>query len=143
MITMRTKLLFFDSPRVQGAMDAATRRALSKAGAFIRTRAKSSIRKRKAVSRPGKPPSSHTGHLKRRIFFAADPVAESVVIGPTPYREGEAPSVLEFGEVVNRPTERRGKKRRMVYRKRPFMGPALEAEAPNLPSYWRNGIRGG
>ena len=37
---MRMRLLFFDVPRVQRAMDAATRRALSKAGAFISQRAK-------------------------------------------------------------------------------------------------------
>ena len=108
MIQMRMKLVFFHSPRVRRAMDAATRRALSKAGAFIRQRAKTSIRKRKGVSRPGEPPHSHAGHLRRLIFFAWDPVAESMVIGPVPFKEGEAPHLLEFGGRTVRRTTRRG-----------------------------------
>jgi len=141
MIQMRMKLLFFDSPRVQRAMDAATRQALSRAGAFIRQRARTSIRKRKGVSQPGRPPHSHTGHLKRLIFFAWDAATESMVIGPVPFKQGEAPNLLEFGGSVVRATGKR-QRRRMVYEKRPFMGPALEAELPQLPSRWRNSVRG-
>lgn len=145
MIEMRMKAMFLDSPHVQRAMDAATRRALSQVGAFIRQRARTSIRKRKGASRPGGPPHSHAGHLRRLIFFAWDAVAESMVIGPVPFREGQAPHLLEFGgTTVRRTTRRRGRGRRhrMRYRKRPFMGPALEAELPQLPSRWRNSVRG-
>jgi len=143
MVQMRMKLLFFDTPRVLRAMDAATRRALSKAGAFIRQRAKTSIRKRKKVSQPGQPPSSHAGHLRRLIFFAYEPAGQTVVIGPVPFRKGEAPSLLEFGGIASRTSRRSGRTRRKVFRKRPFMGPAMEAEAPNLPGFFRNSVRGG
>ncbi len=51
MIEMQMKALFFDSARVLGAMDAATRPALRQAGAFMRQRARTSTRKRKGVSR--------------------------------------------------------------------------------------------
>jgi len=50
MVQLRMKMLFFDSPRVQRAMDAATRRALSWAGAHIRQRARASTRKGKGAS---------------------------------------------------------------------------------------------
>ena len=137
---MRVKLLFFDSPRVRRAMDTATRQALGRAGAFIRRRAKSSIRRRKGISQPGQPPHSHAGHLRRLIFFSWDPAAESMVIGPVPFKQGEAPRLLEFGGTVTRRTRRR--RRRMTYRKHPFMGPALAAELPQLPQRWRNSVRG-
>ena len=139
---MRMKMLFFDSPRVQRAMDAASRAALSRAGAFIRQRAKTSIRKRKGSSRPGSPPHSHAGHLRRLIFFAYDPGSESVVIGPVRFKQGEAPSLLEFGGRAVR-EGRRGRRRRVRYRRRPFMGPALAAEVPELPNRWRDSVRGG
>ena len=102
MIEMRMKLLHFDAARVRRAMDAVTRRALSRAGAFIRQRAKTSIRKCKGISRPGDPPHSHAGHLRRLIFFAWDAITESMVIGPVPFKEGEAPSLLEFGGTAAR-----------------------------------------
>ena len=47
MITMRIKDMFFDRHVVMAAVDNAKRKVLSKAGAFIRTAAKTSIRKRK------------------------------------------------------------------------------------------------
>ena len=134
MIDMRMKLLFFDTPRVQREVDAATRRALGKAGAFIRQRARTSIRN---------PPSSHAGHLRRLIFFAYDPAGQTVVIGPVPFRKGEAPRLLEFGGTTTHRSRSTGRTRRRVYRKRSFMGPAMEAETPNLPGFFRNSVRGG
>ncbi len=65
MIEMQMKALFFDSPRVLRAMDAATRREMSWVGAFIRQRARTSTRKRKGIFRPGGPPHSRAGHLRR------------------------------------------------------------------------------
>jgi len=50
--------MFFDSKKVVSATDRATRRVLSRFGAFVRRTAKQSIRKRKKVSQPGSPPSS-------------------------------------------------------------------------------------
>lgn len=136
MVTMRFRLIFFDPQRVIRAMDKATRRSLMRAGAFIRRTAKTSIRKRKGASKPGKPPHSHIGHLRRLLYFAYDPAIPSVVIGPAKWRFGEAPNLLEFGGTQSR---RRGRK---VIRRRPFMGPAYKKELPKLPRRWRNAIIG-
>jgi hypothetical protein len=98
----KAKSMFFDRRAVQEACDRGTRQVLSKFGAYVRTSAKSSIRRRKKASEPGHPPSSHTGLLKKFIFFGYDTVAKSVVIGPTllARRSGEAPEALEYGGYV-------------------------------------------
>ena len=145
MIDMRITAMFFDQPKVTRAVDRAKRRVLSKAGAFIRTRARTSIRKRKRTSRPGDPPSSHAGHLRRMILFGYDRQRESVVVGPVGFRRSTAPNVLEVGgrTVVTR--RRRGKTQKRTVRiaARPYMAPALEKERSNLPKVWRNSIRPG
>lgn len=134
-----TKAMFFDRARVQRALDDGSRKVLSKFGAFVRRRAKSSIRKRKAVSQPGKPPSSHVGTLRNLIFFGYDPVLRSVVIGPTQSQSGSiVPRVLEYGGRL--PGRAKGGPQELRYRARPFMGPAFEAELPSLPPLWRNAV---
>jgi len=145
-IDMRIKHLFFDRQTVVRALDKAKRAALSKAGAFIRTTARHSIRTRKGSAPPGQPPHSHTGVLKRFIFFGYDPTTESVVVGPARInRTSDAPHTLEFGGTTAVERGRKGKirKRRVRIAPRPFMGPALEKERPNLPKTWANSVRGG
>ena len=144
------KSLFFDRQRVKNALDAGSRSVLSKIGAFIRQRAKTSIKKRKGISNPGAPPHSHTHLLRQFIFFVYDPGRRSVLIGPAKLNKpGRALELLEFGGTASRPKERRTYFRRsqpgtkklsrvMVYRPRPFMGPAYEAEKGKLPELWRN-----
>ena len=83
MTSDQAKGMFFDRKVVTNAVDRAARRVLSRFGAFVRRGARSSIRKRKRVAEPGMPPSSHTGLLKRNIFFLYEPHHSSVVIGPT------------------------------------------------------------
>lgn len=139
-IKVATKL-FFDRPAVADAVDAGTRRALSKFGAFVRTRSQRSIRPRKAVSEPGQPPSSHEGSLRRLILFAFDAPRKSVVIGPVPFRKGEAPALLEHGGVVKRAMKDGGVKT-LVYRPRPYMRPAFAAELPRVPQLFKDAIRG-
>lgn len=145
---MRIKNLFFDRPKVRKAVDRGKRRALSRAGAFIRQRARTSIRKRKRSSRPGEPPSSHTGLLRRFILFGYDRQRDSVVVGPVGFRRSRAPNVLEFGgrAVVEtgrgRKSGRRRKKRTVRIAARPYMRPALEKERSNLPAVWRNSVKG-
>jgi hypothetical protein len=78
----RAKDWFFDRKAVLDRVDRARVKSLSRFGAFVRTRARSLIRTRKRVSRPGEPPSSHTGVLKRFIYFVYDPVRKTVVVGP-------------------------------------------------------------
>ena len=150
MIGMRVdKRMFFDRKRVVDATDRATRRVLSKFGAFVRQTAKRSIRRRKRPSRPGQPPSSHVGLLKRRIFFGYDRDKQSVVIGPapinasggrSPYGDTTVPELLEEGGRVRR-RESGGQTKTLHYRPRPFMGPAFEKEQPKLPAMWRNSVR--
>ncbi len=136
----QTKGLFFDRPAVTNAMDRATRRVLSRFGAFVRRGARSSIRKRRAISQPGSPPSSHTGLLKRNIFFVYERQRANVVIGPILLNSAsDAPALLEHGGNVTR--RRRGKQVRMTYRPRPFMGPAFERERPKLPAMWKDSVR--
>lgn len=140
MMDMQVKSMFFDRAAVVKAVDRATLSVLSKIGAFIRQAAKSSIRSRKAISKPGSPPSSHEGSLKRLIYFSYDPASRSVVIGPVPlHGKAEAPPLLEFGGTARR--IRRGKARTVNYRARPFMGPAMQQELPKLPAMWANSVR--
>jgi len=129
--------LFFDKKAVTSRTDRTTRRVLSRFGAFVRRTARQSIRKRKKPAPPGKPPSSHTGLLKKFIFFGYEPQKRSVVIGPVRLSQkgrGEAPALLEHGG-----TGKAGKKR-VRYRPRPFMVPAFEKEQPKLPAMWRDSI---
>lgn len=145
MIDLRIKDLFFDRQVVLQAVDKAKREVLSKAGAFIRTAARTSIRKRNGTSRPGRPPYSHTGLLRRFILFGYDRSSDSVVVGPVGFGRSRAPNVLEFGGVTERPRwwRRRREQRRWVrVRARPFMGPALEKERDKLPALWAGSVRG-
>ncbi len=141
MIGMVTKAMFFDRKAVTSRVDKAARKVLSKFGAFVRTGARHSIRKRKTVSRPGSPPSSHVGLLKKLIYFGYDSTRKSVVIGPTPLRgTAEAPPLLEYGGNARR-RDRKGKNVMASYRARPFMGPAFEREKPKLPAMWAASVK--
>jgi len=153
---------FFDAPKVIRAVTKTEHRVLSRFGAIVRRRARSSIRKRKANSKPGEPPSSHTGFLKQGIMFGFDTARRSVVVGPRRFRGGIA-DVLEYGggsrlmdevEIINegggrdskgrflKETKRRtGRKVRRRIAARPFMGPAFQDALPELPAMWRNSIR--
>ena len=134
--------LFFDSAAVVRSVDKSTRKVLSKFGAFVRRTAKQSIRKRKKPSTPGMPPSSHTGLLKRFIFFGYDQQKNSVVIGPTQLTEnnrGQAPNVLEYGGRTT--VEVNTKNTHVKIRPRPFRGPAFEKEKQSLPALWQDSVK--
>jgi hypothetical protein len=171
MLDMRIKELFFDKARVVRAVDKVRRAVLSKAGAFIRQRARTSMRKRKASSAPGQPPSAHEGSLRRFLYFGYDPGADTVVVGPAKTNQvffgrdrrpvtGTVPSVLEYGgeitifEVHRHGTWQRAdlrsrrrlaglrtRYRTVTIKPRPYMRPALAAELPRLPALWRNSVR--
>jgi len=141
----QAKGLFFDSKAVLSATTRAERRVFSKFGAYVRTAARSSIRKRKKVSEAGSPPSSHTGLLKKFIFFGYDPMRKSVVIGPARLnaKTGDALPALEHGGPSRILSGRRHKRRvrTIAVAARPFMGPAFEQEKPKLPAMWRDSVK--
>jgi hypothetical protein len=113
MINFRIKDMFFDRRQVLDALGRANVKVLSRAGAFIQRRAKTSIRKRKRVSRPGEPPSSHVGTLRDLILFGYDTSRRSVVVGPLPIGTvGIVPPTLEYGgPAVSKKNPRRRQRR--------------------------------
>ena len=144
MIPLRLALAknsFFDRSSVQSALSQAERKVLSRFGAFVRTRAKSSIRRRRAASLPGQPPSSHVGLLKDFIYFVFDPAQRSVLVGPVRlnHTAGEAPAVLEYGGTAAITWGRHPRVVRIAAR--PYMRPALAQELPGLPAMWAHSVR--
>jgi hypothetical protein len=136
------KGMFFDRALVKSKVDTATRKRLSKFGAYVRRTARQSIRKRKRSSSPGQPPSSHTGLLKQFIYFGCDENRRSVVIGPVTLarKASGIPEVLEYGGKVTTPWGKaRGKT--VAIEARPFMGPAFDKEIDKASSLWANSIR--
>lgn len=164
-------MFFFDQAgRARSAvirrMDIATRRVLSKFGAFVRTRARGSMRRRNSYSQPGEPPHAHIGHLKHFLEFGYDPNRRSVVIGPEGWPDRETdktvPELMEYGGTVHTRRMRlvrtkearrdsRGRFKAFKYRQipsgttvhyepRPFMWPAYEHEEPKLEQMWRNAV---
>lgn len=157
----------FFGKAVTAGVDRATVRVLSRFGAFIRTAARGLIRSSRKSSRPGAPPKSHTGILKRFLFFVFDSARRSVVIGPAKTNQvGTQPEALESGgetqvlEALNpvtgkwrrkdmrfRRTDNGGqatwetRKRTVKIEARPFMGPAYAKEAPKLPGMWRDSVK--
>lgn len=159
MMAFKMKQAFFDRPKVVRALKSARRKNLSKAGAFVRQRAKTSIRpaprklgrdrKRRyksrgaKVSAPGNPPFSHTKRLRKLIYFGYDQAADSVVVGPEGIGNSPAPAALEHGGTSKAVRIHKGRRtqRTIRVRRRPFMQPALEKEAPHFPDLWANSIR--
>lgn len=150
------KKLFVDRKEVIDAVDKSSLKVLSRFGAFVRTTSRQSIknapkpvkesdqkkrgRKRKQrprVSAPGNPPLSHTGLLKRNIFFGVDPQKKSVVIGPVKLNKpGFAMQALEEG---GRSIGSKGQ--RINIAARPFMKPAFDKELTKAPQMWRDAVK--
>lgn len=116
------KRWFFDRAIVAQAVNRATRESLNKAGALVRTIARRSMRyvtalkeqrrqialaRRKrmtgepAPSPPGTPPHAVRPHpwIREFLYFAYDPAAQSVVIGPVrlPGSRTNVPALHETG----------------------------------------------
>lgn len=157
MIDIKIKDSFFDREKVLRKIDRGRRQMLSRMGAFVRTRAKSSIKYSPAPSYPGDPPKARRGSAFRRsILFGYDHSSDSVVVGPIRYngRNTRAPELLEHGgahtlkkerHIQLLKTTRHGKSRqkrvratgrwitipagtKLTYAARPFMSPALKKE---------------
>ncbi len=170
-LTMRMTQFFLDRQEVVDRIGKANRRAMSKVGAFIRRRARSSLRRRKRPSLPGQPPSVHSRSnvaTLKNILFAYDPGNETLVVGPVRLNQSSlfgpqlgtatVPQILEFGDTVKIREVRVGKSwrtgvrrvrpgqprrvRAARYAPRPFMGPALDAERDHIPDAWSGSVRG-
>lgn len=146
----QAKGLFFDDKKILDRAEREELRALAKFGAYVRRRARSSIRKRQRVSDPGEPPSSHVGLLRKFIFFFVEKSDKNVVIGPIRLNQKQElptiPELLEYsGDAVRRQATLRNRlavwSRRLHYRARPYMHPAFEAELPNAPELLRDKIK--
>ncbi|MEN6387119.1 MAG: hypothetical protein ABFD79_18220 [Phycisphaerales bacterium] len=135
----KVKTLFFDRPAVVKAVDSATRKVLNRIGGMIRLTARRSIKKapnRKAVSKAGKPPLSHTGLLRNHIYYSFDPQARSVVVGPVALRaKGKnVPRILEYSGNT------RIKGKNVHIAARPYMGPALAVNKSRMAAVWKNSV---
>ena len=163
------KDFFFDRAKVIAMMDKKTQAALSRAGAYIRRIARSSMRRRKKSSPPGSPPSAHTDPGLKKIIFAYEPERKTVVVGPVGFsghhvigggvKPGVVPQTMEFGGTIGirereaapgkwLPVSRRtypGEARRVrnvKYAARPFMAPALAKEtAKGGANRWSASVR--
>ncbi|MCD0460066.1 hypothetical protein [Roseiconus lacunae] len=107
-VTTELKNAFFDRQKVIGAVDRAARKAMSRSLAFVRRSQRSSIRRRKKVSEPGKPPSSHSSDPVasiKNILFAYDQQTKSGIVGMVKIHgrrtkvasQKELPQLLEEG----------------------------------------------
>ena len=132
------KTMFFDRAKIKRKVDVRTRKVLSKFGAFVRQTSRKSIRKGKGTSKPGRPPFSHTGVLKKFIYFGYDTDRRSVVIGPViaPGKVGKAPAALEHGGKVSLPFGNQAD-----IAPRPFMKPAFDEELKQVPKLWADSIK--
>lgn len=161
-IERSAKQWFFDREKVIRRVERTRRGAMAKMGDYVRDTARNSIKKRKTSSQPGQPPHSHTGLLKNQIWFAYDPAADSVVIGPVAFRRSDVPQALEFGGTVrvkkrvlisqtNNGKTKKGRDRvkrgdARIYsgplkiKARPYMGPALIKSKTALPDIWEKAI---
>ena len=150
MVGFKKKKLFFDRQIVIDAVGKATAKNLSKAGSFIRTSARSSLRRRKSTSQPGEPPSVHSKDrvaTLKNIWFVFDPANRSVIVGPLKLNgsrlEGSdrktVPSLHELGGAAVVKSKKR--KRRARYAPRPFMGPAMQRELPKFEGLWANSVK--
>ena len=97
----------FNQRAVKQRSDATSLDALYKAGAYVRTAARRKIRKNKKASRPGQPPHTRQGQLRRAILFAVDDHDHSAWVGPSASLISDIAKYHEFGGVQVRKSKRK------------------------------------
>jgi len=133
--------------RVNREVATRTRRTMTEMGRRIRRHAQLSMVFASGPSAPGTPPHAHKGRLRDVVLYHYDPRERKVTTGTTPQStSGTSPSLPElheYGGRTMRTVRVRGKVRRVrvTYPRRPYLAPALEAEAPRLPDVWRKSVR--
>ena len=197
-IVIRLREMFFDRQAVIDAVGRANAKVLSKAGAFIQRRAKSSIRKRKRVSDAGRTAQQPRRHAAEpdllqlrsahagRSSWGRRPWARSAWCRRCSNTAGRprggripaaasgrwaAPAKSAWTGRLSRTTKKNRDGKLVTYARlqttaqvdranrlneelygpefvggnrieaRPYMGPALQKEMPNLPALWANSVR--
>lgn len=152
--------LFIDTRKIRRPVDRAKMKVPTRSLARIRLSARQSMKVKQGSAPPGKPPHAHTRLLKDNVFYVWDRRRDAGVVGPVKLNKpSEAPAILERGgRVVTRYALKRaggrntrgqfqkdlvesGKKRTVRIAKRPYMGPALIKESPNIAKHWRGSVR--
>lgn len=133
---LQFKKSFFTSSDVQKVLDKKMSRTLSMFGAKTRTHAQRSMRKRKAYSPAGEPPSAHGNPLLRKLLFFAFDGKSSVVVGPVLLgkKPDGVPRLHEKGGTVTR--MQKGKLVTATYPLRPTMKPAGESYTSKLAQWY-------
>ena len=98
-VTVKTK---FDKQKLKKKAETATFTSLRHAGGAIGKTARFSIRRRKKPSKPGSPPHTQTGMLKRVIRYDVANNKTEVVIGPVNEIAGRLWNLHEFGGVATK-----------------------------------------
>ena len=110
-IDLNAKQAFFDTKKVHQAIDRQTARAMVKSLSFIRRRWRSSLRRRKRVSKPGQTPSIRSTDnfaTLKNILFLLRPANQVGIVGVVGIgrKRSQAdtsdtvPSILESGGVM-------------------------------------------
>jgi len=121
----------FDRRRIARASRDGSIKSLGHGAAAIRLVARRSIRRREVPSPAGKPPHTRKGQLKKAILYKVEGDKQRAVIGPEFSVVGPSAMAHEHG----------GRYRGGRYKRRPFMGPALEKVRDRLPRMWAGSVR--
>lgn len=121
----------FDAAQLRRRQQAGAAKSIGHALALIRRAARQLIRKRKAASPEGKPPSTRGAQrLKRAILYFVDHRRQSGVVGPSFRIVGIAGAQHEHGLAFGRE----------VLGQRSFMAPALEKIAPKIAGQFAGSV---
>lgn len=124
------------------AAQRAKKRNLIRGAAIVRHRARSKLRKRKRISRPGERPSIHASKRNLRlILFAYDQQSSTSVVGPVKFQTSSS-NVVTALEKGGRTTskKRRGRRAVRTIQPRPFMRPARNDAKDALGGLWKDSV---
>ena len=142
-IIRRVRIDFRETRALLERLDRAARKALVAQGSYVRNVAKKSMPSSSRPSPPGKPPRVVTGLLCNFLFWAFDPAASSVVVGPAALRANvTVPRILEEGgdEMAHVKVGTKWQDKTVHIAARPYMAPALEISQQRLPDIWANSL---
>jgi hypothetical protein len=161
-ISAKVTECFFDRPTVMEALDKATRKALSRFGAFVRQTAQKSLQERSAHihARPGGPPFVHSSAKLLKIRAGLRSVNRArKKAGQTKLKPRGMFSGLKYilfaydtsaKSVVIGPASNRVRgvtipeileEGKLGIPARPFMGPAFDREKSKAASLWAGSVR--